>query len=99
MKQVSKQLLATLAITTFSAILIWNGLAEAVLYYEMYATGATSRAELADDFGLGLLTLMVVPPATFVLTVIIAIVAWQIIKKCSSRPNQLTALPDNNREA
>jgi len=44
--------------------------------FEMANTGATSRAELADDFGLGILGIMVVLPATIIGAVITASVVW-----------------------
>lgn len=49
---------------------------EAAVMFEIANTGATSRAELADDFGLGIIGIMVVLPATIIGAVITASVVW-----------------------
>jgi hypothetical protein len=49
---------------------------EAAVMFEMANTGATSRAELADDFGLGIIGIMVVLPATIIGAVITASFVW-----------------------
>lgn len=38
--------------------------AELAAYYEMFSTSMSSRAELGDDLGFGILLFMVVPPFT-----------------------------------
>lgn len=40
-------------------------LGELAVIYEMQATGATDRAELSDDMGLGMLGLLIVLPCAF----------------------------------
>lgn len=54
---------------------------EVVVQYEMWATNAQSREELADDFGLAALWMIVVLPATAVLSVMAALIAWIILRK------------------
>jgi hypothetical protein len=56
----------------------------------MWSTGATSRADLANDFGLGLLGLFVVLPGSFIGAVI---AAWWVWRKLSVRE------PTNERVA
>lgn len=38
--------------------------AELAAYYEIFSTGMSSRSELGDDLGFGILLFMVVPPFT-----------------------------------
>ncbi|RML82371.1 hypothetical protein ALQ89_03220 [Pseudomonas amygdali pv. tabaci] len=51
-------------------------LGEAAVRFEMVSTGAKSRAELADDFGIGIIGLFVVAPATVIGAVITASCFW-----------------------
>ncbi|PBP77565.1 hypothetical protein CCL19_00690 [Pseudomonas syringae] len=51
-------------------------LSEAVVMFEMASTGAKSRSELADDFGLGIIGLFIVAPATVIGAVITASFFW-----------------------
>ncbi|WP_240326871.1 hypothetical protein, partial [Pseudomonas syringae] len=64
------------AITTMAFLIalpsIYWLLCEAAMMFEMASTGAKSRAELADDFGLGIIGLFVVAPATVIGAVITA---------------------------
>ena len=55
-------------------------LGEAVVMFEMASTGAKSRAELADDFGLGLLVLFVVMPGDVIGAFITAALVWRIMR-------------------
>ncbi|WP_234707694.1 hypothetical protein [Pseudomonas amygdali] len=47
-------------------------LGEAAVMFKMASMGAKSRAKLADDFGLGIIGLFIVVPATLIGTVITA---------------------------
>ncbi|RBP76869.1 hypothetical protein DET64_10152 [Marinobacter nauticus] len=77
----NRSVIFTIIGTMVSAIVFWNALAEAVVLYEMWATGASTRAELADDMGLGILLLVVVPPGTIILSSIMALRIWRHLKK------------------
>ena len=50
---------------------------ELIVRYEMWATGATSRAQLTDDFGLGLLLVGVALPAAAIGSVVVSALAWR----------------------
>jgi hypothetical protein len=77
----NRRVVFTIIGTMVSAIVFWNALAEAVVLYEMWATGASTRAELVDDMGLGILLLVVVPPGTIILSSIMAWGIWRHLKK------------------
>ncbi len=68
------------AITTLAFLIalpsIYWLLGEAAVIFEMASTGAKSRAELADDFGLGIIGLFIVAPATVIGAVITASFFW-----------------------
>lgn len=70
-----RALIATLAAVVCAPAIFWLA-AEGVVCYEMFATGASSRAELGDDLGLGILLFMVVPPTTLVGIVVVWLVVW-----------------------
>lgn len=55
-------------------------LSDAVVMFEMVSTGVKSRADLADDFGLGLLALFVVMPGTIIGAFITGTVVWRIMR-------------------
>ena len=48
-----------------------------VVYYEMQSAGAATRAELANDFGLGLLWLFIVVPGSLVVGAISFWLVWR----------------------
>lgn len=77
----NRRVIFTIIGTMISAIVFWNALAEAVVLYEMWATGASTRAELADDMGLGILLFLVVPPGTIILSSIMALGIWRHLNK------------------
>jgi hypothetical protein len=52
-------------------------LSEAVVYFEMWSTNALSRADLADDFGLGLLGVFIVVPGSIVGGMVVGWIAWR----------------------
>jgi hypothetical protein len=49
-----KKIIITLSTLLISFVLLNSLLGEVAVYYEKWSTGAQSRAELANDFGLGL---------------------------------------------
>lgn len=55
-----RALLASLAAIASVPLIAWLA-GEAIVLYEMLSTGATSRAALSDDFGLGILLFVFVP--------------------------------------
>jgi hypothetical protein len=52
-------------------------MSEAVVYFEMWSTGAVSRADLADDFGLGLLGTFLILPGSIIGGTVMGWVAWR----------------------
>ena len=46
-------------------------------YYEMWSTGASSRQDLGDDFGLELLLVIVVTPASWIAGILASILVWR----------------------
>ncbi|ALE01125.1 hypothetical protein [Pseudomonas syringae] len=75
---IKRAAIATLAFLIALPSLYWL-LSEAAVMFEMASTGAKSRAELADDFGLGIIGLFVVVPATVIGAVTIAsFICWKM---------------------
>lgn len=70
------------SIITFvlATIIAYQLLDEAAVYYEMHSTGANSRAELADDFGLGVLGMLIVVPGSGIIGIICSWVIWRKFK-------------------
>lgn len=60
--------------------LIYWLLCEAVVYYEMQATNAGTRAELQDDFGFGLLLFMIVLPGTAIGALTVFGLTWYFLR-------------------
>jgi hypothetical protein len=56
-------------------LIVWL-LSEVVVFYEMLTTGASSRRELGDDLGLGILLFMVVPIGTIIGAIGVWIAVW-----------------------
>ena len=50
---------------------------ELAVLYEMWATGAKTRADLADDFGLGIIGMLIVFPSSVVIAVICSWFVWR----------------------
>jgi hypothetical protein len=50
---------------------------EIAVYYEMWTTGASSRQDLGDDFGLELLLVIVVTPASWIAGILASILVWR----------------------
>ena len=86
----SKRLLISSLITLASIPLIAWILGELVLYYELITTGAASREELGDDFGLGILLFLVVPAGTLLSACLVWIAAWWGTGKPEANPNSTT---------
>jgi hypothetical protein len=56
-------------------------LGESAVYYEMWATGAATRVELADDFGLGILDFFIVLPASALIAFVTAWLTWRKVTR------------------
>jgi hypothetical protein len=73
-------LIDRIGITTLATLVACAGLywlsSEAVVAWQLDATGANSRAELGDDLGLGILLLLFCLPTTAVGTVWTALHVW-----------------------
>jgi hypothetical protein len=72
------------ALVTFviaTATLHWV-LGESAVRFEMWSTGAASRSDLANDFGLGLLGLLIVVPSSLIGA---AAAGWWVWRKLSVR--------------
>lgn len=70
-----RALAATLAAMLSLPLLAWLT-AEAVVIYEMSVTGANSRAELSDDFGLGFLLFIAVPIGAALGAAVVWFLVW-----------------------
>jgi hypothetical protein len=79
MRPGNRSLLATLAAVLCAPTIAWLA-SEGVVSYEMSATGASSRAELSEDYYLGFLIFMVVPPVTLVGVIAVWFVVWNWFK-------------------
>ncbi len=63
---------------------------ELAVHYEIWATGASSRAQLADDFGLGLLIVGVAWPAAALGSVVVGVLAWRaFFRYCQAHKSSL----------
>ncbi|MCT9062302.1 hypothetical protein N6741_28240 [Klebsiella pneumoniae] len=58
-----------------------------MVIYEMQAVGALSRAELGDDFGLGILLFFFVPPATLAGAIIVWLSTWHFLRRREAKSN------------
>lgn len=56
-------------------------LCEAVVIFEMWSTSTSSRGELENDLGLGLLLFLVVLPGTLVCSVGVSFAVWRWLGK------------------
>ena len=68
---------ATLSTLVIGVLALSWSLGEAAVRYEMLSTGALARDELGDDFGLGLLGMVVVQPLSVIGAAALAIVVWR----------------------
>ena len=78
------RIIAVIAVFFITAIGLYWILGELAVYYEMWATGASSRMELVNDFGIGLIGLFVVVPASTLGALIAAIVVWRKLSEPTS---------------
>jgi len=85
-----RQTTGTLAAFAIAVATLHWILGEATVHFEMWSTGATSRADLANDFGLGLLGLFIVLPGSLIGA---GVAAWWVWRKLSLRE------PTNERVA
>ena len=69
--------LLSIAALPLSFIALGWAFSEVAVHYEIWATGASSRAQLADDFGLGLLIVGVAWPAAALGSVVVTALAWR----------------------
>ena len=75
MSTAKRLLLAALAMGIAAPLCYWLA-GELIVLWEMRATGAGTRSELANDLGLGLLFFMWGVPATVLGTLCIGVGAW-----------------------
>jgi hypothetical protein len=75
-----KKITLSFAVLVIATAIAYQLLSEAAVYYEMHSTGATSRAELADDFGLGLLGLFFVVPGSILIGIVSSWFTWMSFK-------------------
>jgi len=71
----------SLIVFAIAAVVLEWFLGELAVNYEMRATGAKECAEVANDFGLGLLGMLVVLPLTFIGSLISSVFAWRLTGK------------------
>lgn len=84
MPRQKRLLISSLAVIASIPAIAWL-LSELVVYFEWFSTGASSRAELGDDLGLGILLFLVVPPGTLIGAVLVGLAVWSRTGKCSSQ--------------
>ncbi len=80
MRNINRAVVSIIA-AFISTLITWWLLSEGVVLYEMHATGAISRTELADDFGLGILLVFIVPAGTLLFAIIVAVLVWRLLGK------------------
>lgn len=72
------RLVFSFLVSIISAPLSFWVFGEVAVYLELGATGAASRAELGDDFGLAVLGVFFVLPATLIVMAVSAMLAWLV---------------------
>lgn len=75
-----KSVLFSILVFILATVISYQLLTEAAVYYEMQSTGAASRVELADDFGLGLLGLFFVMPGSVIIGAVSSWLTWRKFK-------------------
>jgi hypothetical protein len=75
MHKETRILITLLAVIASIPAIAWL-LSEFVVYYEMFSTGANTRAELGEDLGLGILLSMFVPPETLIGAFLVGVKVW-----------------------
>jgi len=76
MHKTKQTIIALVAALVVAPIAHW-ALTETVFRYELWVTSTQSPAELADDFGLAVLWVMVVLPGTTLCSVAAAWLTWR----------------------
>ena len=71
------KIIITLAALVGSFKLLYYIFGEIAVYYEMWSTGTPNRTELSNDFGLGLLGIFVVLPASMIFSIVIGALVWR----------------------
>ena len=75
MRSIGRAVLSLLAFLVAAPAFYWL-LGEAAVHYEMWSTNTSVRADLEDDFGLGLLGAFVVLPMTALCSFAAAMLVW-----------------------
>lgn len=70
----------SIAVLVLATAIAYQLFGEAAVYYEMNTTGATSRAELANDFGLGFLGLFFVVTDSVLVGIASSWITWRSLK-------------------
>ena len=79
--QILKRIVLSLVVFVIVAIALEWLLGELAVVYEMWATGTKDRTELANDFGLGMIGILIVLPLAFIGALISVIFVWRISGK------------------
>lgn len=85
-----KRLVISIVVLFMTTAIAYQLLGETAVYYEMHSTGATSRADLADDFGLGLLGILFVVPGSVLIGIAGSWFTWKSFKTTKSADEKNT---------
>lgn len=80
MPLVKKSIVTALVFVT-AAILLRVVLTELLVRYEMWSTGAVVRAELSEDYGMGMMGLLVVDPGAILGALVAAAMSWVTLSR------------------
>lgn len=83
-----KRVILTLIMAVLSLPALYWLLSEAAVLYEMASTGAKTRAELGDDFGLGFLGLFLVLPGTVIGAVVVGLLTWFLSRRMETKKDK-----------
>ena len=72
-----KRSFLTLLSFIISFFVLLEVFSELAILFEMWSTGAQHRSELADDFGLGILLMLVTLPLTLLRSLVVAFITWR----------------------
>ena len=75
------KLSASLTVVVIGFLAIEYFLGEALVMYEMNTTGAKSRSELAEDYGMGIIGVIFVPPVSAILSALLGLGVWKVFSK------------------
>lgn len=73
-----KRVVLSLVVFLLVAITLEWLLGELAVVYEMWASGTKDRTELANDFGLGMIGILIVLPLSFIGALLSAVYVWKI---------------------